>query len=93
MIVQFFIHLHAELNSQWPITQPARMQTKTAIKQTQGQPPPPPKNQLRLFIYKHKFLKVSIHLQTALPATHLAAGQWLEEHLTIRKLLIFQIRT
>jgi hypothetical protein len=39
MIVQFFIHFHAERSSQRPITQPARMQTKAAIKETQGQPP------------------------------------------------------
>lgn len=37
MIVQFFIHLHAEFHSQWSITQPAGMQSKAAIKQTQGQ--------------------------------------------------------
>jgi hypothetical protein len=33
VIIQFSIYLRAELNSQWPITESARMQTTTAIRQ------------------------------------------------------------
>jgi hypothetical protein len=33
IIIQFFIYLRAELNSQWPITESARIQTETAIRQ------------------------------------------------------------
>jgi hypothetical protein len=43
--VQFFTHLHAELKSQWPMTQPSRIQnnnnnsneTTTRVKRAQGQ--------------------------------------------------------
>jgi hypothetical protein len=31
MIIQFFIYLRAELNSQWPITESARIQTATVV--------------------------------------------------------------
>jgi hypothetical protein len=31
IIIQFFIYLCAELNSQWPVTESARIQTTTAI--------------------------------------------------------------
>jgi hypothetical protein len=64
------IYLRAELSSQWPVTESARIQT-TAIRQHRTK-----KNQLRLFKLKHDLLKISIDLQTAVAAdTHLAEGQ------------------
>jgi hypothetical protein len=32
-MIQFFVYLRAELNSQWPIAESARIQTTTAIRQ------------------------------------------------------------
>jgi hypothetical protein len=48
-------------------------------------------DQLRLFIFKREFLKISVDLRTALAAeTHLAEGQWLEEQLNMVKLRMFR---
>jgi hypothetical protein len=44
-------------------------------------------HQLRLFIFKREFLKISVNLQIALTAeTHLGEGQWLKEQLNVVKL-------
>jgi hypothetical protein len=60
--IQFFIYLRAELNSQCPITESARIQT-TVIRQhrTKKQTRKQRKmDQLRLFELKHDLLKISI---------------------------------
>jgi hypothetical protein len=64
IIVQFCIYLPAELNSQLPITELARIQTTTATKQHVTKQT---KNmdQLRLFKLKHELLKISVDSQTA----------------------------
>jgi aromatic ring-cleaving dioxygenase len=43
-------------------------------------------NQLWIINFKHKSLKISLHLQTASATeTHRAEGQWLEEQLNIQR--------
>jgi hypothetical protein len=47
-----------------------------------------------LFILKHEFLNISVHLQSAFAAeTRLAEGQWLEEQLNWVKLRMFRVGT
>jgi hypothetical protein len=97
-LIQFFIYLRAELNSQWPVTESARIQT-TAIrqhrtKQTKTTTKERKMDQLRLFTLKHDSLKISVDLQTAFAAeTHLAEGQWLKEQLNMVKLRMFRVGT
>jgi hypothetical protein len=51
-------------------------------------------DQLRLYTFEHKFLKISVGLQTVLAAeTHLAERQCLQELLSIVKLRIFRAGT
>jgi hypothetical protein len=51
-------------------------------------------NQLKLFTFKHQFIKLSLDLQTVLSAeTHLAEGQCLEEPLSMIKLRKFLAST
>jgi hypothetical protein len=83
IIIQFLIYLRAELNSQWPITESARIQT-TAIRQHRTKQNKTIRqrkvDQLRLFKLKHVLLKISIDLRTAFAADkYLAEGQWLKE--------------
>jgi uncharacterized protein YxeA len=33
ILIQFFIYLRAQLNSEWPVTESARIQTTTAMRQ------------------------------------------------------------
>jgi hypothetical protein len=50
--------------------------------------------QLRLFTFKHKLLKISVHLQTAFAAeTHLAVLKWLEQQVNMVKLRMFRVET
>jgi hypothetical protein len=76
--IQFFIYLRAELNGQWPITESARIQTASAIKQQrtkQTNKKQRKMDQLRIFKLRHDLLKISVDLQTAFAAeTHLAEG-------------------
>jgi hypothetical protein len=93
---KFFIYsyLRAELNSQWPVTESARIQTTTAIRQhgTKQTTKQIKMDELRLFIFKHDLLKISVDLQTAFAAdTHLAEGQWLKELLNVVKLRMFRV--
>jgi hypothetical protein len=96
--VQFLIYLRAELNSQWPITESARIQT-TAIrqhrtKQTNKNKKTKKSGSAKAFELKHYLLKISIDLQTAFAAdTRLAEGQWLKEQLNVVKLLMFRVGT
>jgi hypothetical protein len=47
-----------------------------------------------LFRFKHKLLKISVNLQTALAAeTRLAEGQWLELQLNMEELRMFRLGT
>jgi hypothetical protein len=89
--------LRAELGTQWPVTESARIhtairqhrtkQTKTTTKQRKM-------DQLRIFKLKHDLLKISADLQTAFAAdTHLAEGQWLKEQLNAVKLHMFRVGT
>jgi hypothetical protein len=94
--IQLFIYLHAELNSQWSITESARIQT--AIRQHRTKHTKTTKqrkmDQLKLFKLKHGLLKISVDLQTAFAAdTHLAEGQWLKEQLNVVKLRMFPVGT
>jgi hypothetical protein len=51
-------------------------------------------NELKLFIFKHYFLKISVDLQTVLAGeTHQAAGQSLEEKVNVVKLRVFRAGT
>jgi hypothetical protein len=51
-------------------------------------------NRLKLFKFKHKFVRISIGSQTALAAeAHSAEGQWLQEQLNIEKLRVFRAGT
>jgi hypothetical protein len=65
--IQVSIYLRAELNSQWPITESARMQTAAAAlrqhrtKRTKHKE----MNQLRLFAIRRELLKISVYLQIA----------------------------
>jgi hypothetical protein len=87
--IQLYIYLGAELNSQWPITESARIQT-TAIRQNRTKK----LDQLRLFKLKYDLLQISGDLQTAFSAdTHLAEGQWLTEQLNVVKLSMFRVGT
>jgi hypothetical protein len=91
--IQFFIYLRAELNSQWPITESARIQT-TGIRQHRTKKNIKTKKcgSSRLFKLKHGLLKISVDLQTALAAdTHLAERQWLKEQLNMLKLRMFRL--
>jgi hypothetical protein len=46
------------------------------------------------FNFKHKFLKVSVDLQTALAAeAHLAEGEWLEELQNVEMFRMFRAGT
>jgi hypothetical protein len=75
------LYLRAGLNSQWPVTESATIQTAVAIRNTNS-------DQLRLFIFKPEIL------QTAFAAeTHLAEGQWLKEQLNLVKLRMFRAGT
>lgn len=79
MIIQLFIHLHADLNNQRPITESARIQIR-AIWQHRTQQIRNNKNrkinQFMLLIFKHEFLKMSVSLQTEFTfETHLAERQ------------------
>jgi ABC-type transporter MlaC component len=93
IIIRFFIYLRAELNSQGPITELALMQNNNRnkhkdIKQTNNKKK---QNPLLLFQFKHKFLTVSVDIQTALAAAeaHPAEGRWLKEQLNVVKLPMF----
>jgi hypothetical protein len=55
IIIQFFIYLRAELNSQWPITRSTQIQTTAAIRDETDKNKE--SGQLRLFIFKPEFLK------------------------------------
>jgi hypothetical protein len=83
-IIQFFIYLRNELNSQWPIAESAQLQTtairqhrtnqttKTTTKETTKQRK---MDQLRRCTLKCDLLKIAADLQTAFAAeTHLAEG-------------------
>jgi hypothetical protein len=49
---------------------------------------------LRLFIFKHDLLKISVDLQTAFAAdTHLAEGQCLKEQPNVVELRMFRVGT
>jgi hypothetical protein len=51
-------------------------------------------HQLRLFIFKREFIKISVDLKTEFGAdTHLAEGQWLKAHLNVIKLRMFRVGT
>jgi hypothetical protein len=78
LIIQFnslFIYLHAELNSQWPITESTLIQT-TAIRQhktkqtktTKGTTKLRKMDQLRLFKLRHDLIKILVDLQTEFEA-------------------------
>jgi hypothetical protein len=73
---KFFVYLHNELRSRWPIT---RIQETTAVKQkiNTKQTKNEKIDQLRLFTFKREFLKISVYLETAVLAaeTHLDEGQ------------------
>jgi hypothetical protein len=92
IIIKLFIYLHSELNSQWPIIEPTRIQT-TAIRQhrvKQTKITETKIDQLRLFILTNKLLKISVHLQIASAAkTNLAEGQCLERQLNMVKVLTY----
>jgi hypothetical protein len=81
MIIQlnslFIYHLSSTVSGQ--LQSQRKYLTATPVRQTQGQNNQKIKkmNQLRLFTFKHKFLKIPVYLQTALAAE--AEGQWLEE--------------
>jgi hypothetical protein len=85
--MQFFIYIHAELNSQWFLrdnsnrnnssngTSETTEQTNKTNNKKQGHI-----IQLRLFPLAREFLKISAHMQTAPAAeTHRTEGQWREE--------------
>jgi hypothetical protein len=100
--IPFFTYLRAELNSQWPITESARIQTTTVIRQHRTKQTKNNKGnnekrkiyQLRLFTFKHDLLKVFVDLQIAFAAaTHLAEGQWLKEQMNVVKLRLFRMPT
>lgn len=75
--IQFSIHLSAKLNRQWPITEPAGIQT-AAIRQPRVNQTKT--DQLRHFTLTNELLKISVYLQTVFAAeTNLAEGQFLEE--------------
>jgi hypothetical protein len=74
--IQFFIYLCAELNSQWPITESARIQT-TAIRQhmtkqttktTTKETTNPKRGSLKAFYTQIRLIKMSVDLQTAFVA-------------------------
>jgi hypothetical protein len=84
--IQLIIYLHAVLNSQWPSTESARIQTaairqnRTKQKQQKGTTEQTKMDQLKLFKLKHNLLKISVDLHTAFIAdTHLTEQQWLKE--------------
>jgi hypothetical protein len=86
-----FIYVRAELSSQWPVTESARIQTTTIRQQRTNKTK---MDQLRLSKLKHDVLKISVDLQTAFAAdTHLAEGQWLKEQLNVVKLRMFGVGT
>jgi hypothetical protein len=67
IIIQFFIYLRAEVNSQWPITESAQIQ-RTAIKYGIKRIKTRKTGQLRLFTLRYELLKICVHLQTAFAA-------------------------
>jgi hypothetical protein len=89
IIIQLFIYLSADLNSQWPATESARIQTAAVrrhrTKHTHTHTHKRRKtDQLRIFIFEHEFIKISAGLQTAFAAeTRPAEGQCLEEHVNV----------
>jgi hypothetical protein len=68
--VEFCIYFCAELNSQGPITEFARIERKQQKQQTQGENKQIRNklNQLRLFKFINNFLKLRFDLQTTLAA-------------------------
>jgi hypothetical protein len=92
--INSILYLRAERNSQWPITESARIQT--AIRQhmtklhKRGNKTKKEMDHLRLFTFKYDLLKISVDLQTAFAVkTRLAEGQWLKEQLNVLKLRMF----
>jgi hypothetical protein len=79
IIIQFFIYLRAELNSQWP--ELARIQTAIRqhmikLQQIDKKQNKTKMDHLRLFTLKYDLLKISVNVQTAFASeTHLADGQ------------------
>jgi hypothetical protein len=69
-LLKFFVYLHAELNSQWSITESARIQaTKTINQQKHKTEKKNEKiDQLRLFTFKYVSVKTSVDLQIAVAA-------------------------
>jgi hypothetical protein len=60
IIIQFFIHLRAEINSQWPTTESARIQTTAMTTQDKTRTKGTTKrkmNQFRLLTLEQQFLK------------------------------------
>jgi DUF1365 family protein len=81
------IYLHDELSSQWPLTESARIQT-TATATRKRRTNETEQNWLRLFIYKHEFLNISVDLQIAFAAeTRCGEGRCLEKQQSIIRVL------
>jgi hypothetical protein len=92
--IKFFIYFRAELNSQWPVTESARIETirQHGTKQTKNNKTK--MDQLRLFKLKQNLLKIFVDVRTAYVSdTHLAEGQWLKEQLNVVKLRMFRVGT
>jgi hypothetical protein len=99
--IQFFIYLRAELNSQWPITESARIYITSAKRQQrtkrtknnkrnnkkQG------KNRSTKALYTQTWVIKNIGtLPTAFAAEiHLVEGQWLKEKLNMVRLCTFRV--
>lgn len=72
VIIQLFVYLRADLNSQWQITESTRIQTTTAIRQHMYKRK---LYQLIMFKFQLEFLKMSVYLQAPLATElHLAEG-------------------
>jgi hypothetical protein len=74
-----FIYLRTELNSQWPITESVRIQT--AIRQRKDKTHTKKERKIDQLRYSH------------LNMSYLTQGQWLEEHVNMVKLRMFQVGT
>jgi hypothetical protein len=96
--IKFFICLRAGLNSQWPVTESARIQTTTEIrpqnKTNKNKRNNNNKNGPAKAFYTRDLLKISVNLQIAFAAeTHFAEGYWLKKQLNVVKLRMFPAET
>jgi hypothetical protein len=90
IIIQFYIYLRAELNSQWPVIRSQHEYNNSKATQDNREREREEMDQLKFFTLIHELLQISIYLQTAIATeTHLSEGQWLK----VIKLCVFRVGT